>query len=744
MTTEPRMVSMFRNKWDNGLTKEGEPDPKRHPDIQINEFLDGIKGGRWKQQVENVRAVIDDKAEYDKRKSYCPGATIWGTFIIRKAEKSDVPSGLMAIDLDHLTESEIQRVFNLLKSDPFVFAAFRSIGGKGLCVIFRVDYYRWLDSFEGIRIYLTETYGLVMGWDASVKDICRLRFVSYDPETYTNYKAQLFKKYPRKEKKEAKPRGFAHTPTDIRYVLDQIHAKAVDLTGSYEDWFRIGWALISEYGEEARGIFHEVSGYHPAYDADECDKKFNYLVATRPHSIKIATFYYYCHNAGLDTSTPQSKKIISSAAASKRSKITKESAIDTVVKMLGADAETAGLIVNQVYDSSEEFEIDETLFDQLEAFLKTNYSLRKNEITHYIENYDIPQKDEELNDIYIAVRKAFDEVKISQGDVNTLLHSSFVGKYHPIKAFFAKYRDRKPEGVIDALADTIKHDMGELTNYVQFFLRKFLVGMIANVFGGDSPLTPILTGPPNTGKTQFWRRLLPTELKAYYAESKFVKDGDDEMLMCKRLLLMADDFDNEFLSKHSKFKSLTSKQIFTLRKPYGKAHEDYPRLAAIAGTSNEKELLNDPTGNRRIIPIHVLSIDHVAYNAIDKIDLIMEAYWAYQNGERPDLTAEHIEFLAKHTGRFEDVSTEHDMVEKYFTVPTNKDDAELLSQGEILVYLRQMTGLNNLKPKLISQEMKRMDFPYSDKEWYAREKKSKRGFWVYKASMSGPLPLNQA
>lgn len=706
-------------------------------DITLSEFIQGIRSGQeWKKHVLWVREAIDDKNEYDRRKGTSACVTIGGTFDgEKKAENLRLPSGLLAADLDHLDDLT-ESVKYQLSQDPFVVAVFKSIGGRGLCVIFRIDSSRFLDSFKGIASYLMEKHGLVgKQFDPSSSNINRLRYISYDPEAYYNPSARLFAKYPRKEAKAEKPfRKYIESKDNIEYILDQINARAIDIAPGYQEWYKVGWALISHYGDDARNIFQQISQFNENYDPDEVDKKFDYLMATRPARITIATFYFHCKQANIDIFTPETKEVSSLVAMSKKNKVSLESAIDTVVKMSDHQAEFVRPIAEQVYACPEDFDIDESLFDQLELFLNMNYQLKFNEITHYIESSGTPLLDKDLNTVYIKCAKAFD-MKVSKDNVLTLLMSDFVPSVNPVKAFFNAHKNRKkPMGVIDALADTIETDMPK--DYVHFFIRKFLVGMVGTVYGLQCPLVPILTGGQNLGKTQFWRRLLPDELQPYYAESKFAKDSDDEVLMCKRILLMNDDFDNEFLAKHSKFKGLTDKFIFTVRKPYGKAHEDLKRLALIAGTSNEKNLLSDPTGNRRIIPINVLKINFAAYNAIDKIDLLMEAFWCYDNGETGDLTHEQVAFLNKHTTGFLDVTVERDIVEKYFSVPTIKEDAVLMSQGEILAYLQQMSGLKNLKPKTISQEMKLLGFPYSDGEYYKPEAKSKRGFWLYKRTIN--------
>ncbi len=710
-------------------------------EITLQDFFDGIAIGKWKKQVEAVRALGDNESAQKELKLKQENAIIGGTSNAATNNTMREMSGYMAIDIDELGD-DVETVRLEINNDQYTFASFASIRGKGLCVVIRIQPERWDEAWEGAKLYYLQKFGRVV--DKNTGNMARRRFVSYDPGIYVNNKSTLFKLYPKKARVQPKPAGvYVHTNNDVEYILEQIERRGLDLTSSYEDWFKLGFALISEYGEGARNYFHRLSQFHPQYTPDRCDRTFSYLIRYGARQITIKTFYWHAKQNGLDTMTPLTKEIVRGATMQKRIKIKQEDVIDSFVRVGGCDAEMTASIVSQVFASKEEVETDDTLFDQLELFLNTNYNLRRNEITRYIEDGDVPLKDEDINSIYIAAAKVFD-MKVSKPMVESVIHSNFVRTYHPVRAFFEKYQYRKPHGIIDQLASTIKHDMSKTnSNYAHFFIRKWLIGFVSSAYGEQSPLVIVLTGEGNTGKTQWFRRLLPDDLMnpvRYYAETKFDQGKDDEILMCKKLLLMNDEFGGNTVKESKKFKDLTDKAVFTVRRPYGSAHEDLPRLAVLAGTSNDPHILNDPTTkNRRIIPINVISIDHDAYNKIDKIDLLMEAYHAYKDGETTGLTNEHIDWLTSHTGRFQDVSLERDMADKYFKVPEdrNSDSAELKSQGEILEYLAQVSGIKTLKPKTLSQELKALGFQYADGEYYKPEGKTKRGFWLVKRTIGG-------
>lgn len=108
------------------------------------------------------------------------------------------------------------------------------------------------------------------------------------------------------KRKEKKPRStFKRVSGNVSHkrieiVTRRIENERLDITTNYDDWFRIGFSLISELGEEGRDYFHRISRFYEKYDFDECDKQFNKcLQRDRNGDITIGTFFYYAKNAGV-------------------------------------------------------------------------------------------------------------------------------------------------------------------------------------------------------------------------------------------------------------------------------------------------------------------------------------------------------------------------------------------------------------------------------------------------------------
>jgi predicted P-loop ATPase len=347
-----------------------------------------------------------------------------------------------------------------------------------------------------------------------------------------------------------------------------------------------------------------------------------------------------------------------------------------------------------------------SLVNDVKSFLNDSYQLRYNLITRNIETNSSQINDMHLNSIYLACRSQ--HKRATKDIVLSTIFSDATVTYNPFDEFINSHKSSRPltANNIDKLIATIITDT---PNY-EMFIKKWLCSIIASIHGKHSPLMLVLCGGQNSGKTEWFRRLLPVPINRYYAESKLDGGKDDEILMTQKLIVMDDEMGGKSKQENKKLKEMTSKQTFSLREPYARVSVDLNRLAVLCGTSNELQVLNDPTGNRRLLPIHVLSIDHELYNSIDKIDLFIEIYNLYKSGYNYQLTMEEIKLLNESTGEFEASSLEEEMIFKLYEIPKhNSQNMVTLTNTEIITRIKQITG-SNCNPKLLGALMKKLGF----------------------------------
>jgi len=203
-----------------------------------------------------------------------------------------------------------------------------------------------------------------------------------------------------------------------------------------------------------------------------------------------------------------------------------------------------------------------------------------------------------------------------------------------------------------------------------------------------------------TGKTHWFRYLLPKELRFLFAESKMDAGKDDEILMTKKLLILDDEYGGKSKKEEKRLKELTSKEFINVREPYGRVSVDLRRLAVFCGTSNETQILSDPTGNRRQIPIHILDIDHELYNQCDKAELWRELYAMYLAGESYTVLKEEIALLNQSTDSFKHSTPEEDLIHKKLDIG-DRAFGEWMSLTDIQQYLMVETKFNYLNTQRI-------------------------------------------
>ena len=84
-------------------------------------------------------------------------------------------------------------------------------------------------------------------------------------------------------------------------------------------------------------------------------------------------------------------------------------------------------------------------------------------------------------------------------------------------------------------------------------------------------------------------------------------------------------------------KAFISRQFERFRPSYGRNEITYPRQCVFAGSTNESQYLNDPTGNRRFWPVKCGAMN-VAGIVEARDQLWAEAVHRYQSGEEWHLT----------------------------------------------------------------------------------------------------------
>lgn len=133
-----------------------------------------------------------------------------------------------------------------------------------------------------------------------------------------------------------------------------------------------------------------------------------------------------------------------------------------------------------------------------------------------------------------------------------------------------------------------------------------------------------------------------------------------------------------------------TKPTANLRKPYGTSVRELRRYASFIGTSNQKDLLTDPTGSRRFICIEVT--DPIDTNVtIDYRQLYAQAMHLLYKNERYWLNDEDEAVLRQSNSEFEQISPLEHLFHCNFSSATNEKEGEWMTAMDIFNYLQENT-----------------------------------------------------
>ena len=693
--------------------------PNEFQNIDIDHFYSEIKNSNYKNEVDFYRLKFSElgKKGAEPFKQKIPVVAVSGIFneCVKNANLKE-HSGYICVDIDKLTDELLIDTKNKLKDDKYVESFFTSCGGSGLAVIIKIDPSKHLESFLGLEEYFFKTYQTTI--DKSCKNVSRYRFYSYDTDIFINKKSKVFKQYvkPLYNKKEVV--NTILTGNEFDELINKVISSGRNLAEDYDTYLKIGFALADEFGESGRQYFHAVSSMSNKYETKSCDRQYTHCISAGGNKkIKIGTFYYFCKLNGIELKNKESKFLEVVSKKAKADGRTRESVVE-VAKLSGLDENKAKEVAAAIFDNNVNLNTsgEESKLMKIMSFINSNYQFYINSITRNLENRSIiingkPQKvnDFDLNSAYLKFDESFPKSEISQSFFQSAIFSNEIPHYNPFEQFFNKYSNiERSTDLIIRLANCIESD----TKNIEKWIKHWGCGLISSIYGKSSPLVLVLAGGQNSGKTEFFRRLLPFELNEYYAESKLDSGKDDDILMCKKLIIMDDEFGGKSKKENKRFKELTSKHMFSIRAPYGRVSEDLTRLSVLCGTTNDFNLLDDPTGNRRILPINVKAINHKQYNEIDKCALFMAFYDLYKSDFKWNLSHSDIKELNDSSDEFQSTNMEAELILSYLAIPDQNMQHEgvMMTNTEIKNYLETWSKQKIFSTNKLGMELKSLGF----------------------------------
>lgn len=220
-------------------------------------------------------------------------------------------------------------------------------------------------------------------------------------------------------------------------------------------------------------------------------------------------------------------------------------------------------------------------------------------------------------------------------------------KFHPIIRYIKSLQWDGTPRVNTLLIDYFG---AEDNAYTRAAIRKMLCAAVTRVFypGTKFDTALVLVGPQATYKSTFVKKLG----KNWFSDTFTTVQGKEsfEQIQGAWLVEIA-ELSGLKKAEVETIKHYISKCEDSFRPAYGRTIETYKRQCVFFGTTNSKDFLHDPTGNRRFLPIDVrpeYATKNVAEELTDEeVDQIWaEAYEMYKQGEPLYMTGEE-DMIAK-------------------------------------------------------------------------------------------------
>jgi len=243
-------------------------------------------------------------------------------------------------------------------------------------------------------------------------------------------------------------------------------------------------------------------------------------------------------------------------------------------------------------------------------------------------------------------------------------------RYHPIRDYL---RQLKFEGG-DPISELANYFVDEHGIFAQW-LRRWLVGSVARVMSGAQNRMLILDSEQGLGKSEFVK-WLASPAPEYYHEGAILPDDKDCRLKRSSVWIWEVDELGATTRRADReaLKSFVSARYTRERKAYGHYDTQTQNMASFAGTvNNESGILNDPTGSRRFLVCHLLSIDW-SYVKEDVDQVWAQAYDLYVTGEKWDLSDDEIATAEKINKEYEVVDIVEETIRKHFYIDPTKTD----------------------------------------------------------------------
>lgn len=381
-------------------------------------------------------------------------------------------------------------------------------------------------------------------------------------------------------------------------------------------------------------------------------------------------------------------------------------------------------------------EEDQSSLELIENHLTMNYDFRYNIVSGRLE-YKGKEETiyEQLNDYKLnsIIRKLGKKhLKVSSQSLRTTILSDFTPSFNPFSNYFNSLTawDGRTD-YIQQLVETVKTTNDEIWHK---WFRKWIVAAYACAVHDNiiNHAAIVFVGKQGTGKTTWMHRLVPASLKNYYFSGiPNLKNKDAKIRLAECFLINLDELDSLGKASTERLKEIITAFEVRERRPYAQFDDTMPRRASFMGSVNNKQFLNDTTGNRRFLCFEVNEINYLHQVNIDNV--YAQAKALFESGFQYHFDTAETEAISEHNEQFQMVSYVEELILKYFETvdPETATPTHTLSSTDIAGYLAQKSSIaiTDSNIQKIGRVMRKHDFKkikVKSQYVYALKEKGKR------------------
>ena len=348
---------------------------------------------------------------------------------------------------------------------------------------------------------------------------------------------------------------------------------------------------------------------------------------------------------------------------------------------------------------------------QLMDFLNAHYQFRYNSIMGYTEYIEYgrrymdwtPVDDRALKGMTMKVRLG--GIDARDNDVRRYVQSDMIHVFDPISDYLWDQYDKwDGKDHIRKLARTVptKNPHWEDWFYTWFLgmVRQWQEGSQAK-YGNQA--VPLLISTQGYNKSTFCEQLLPPELSFGYTGNLQIDDKKQVLQQMAQMLLINLDEFNQISPKTQQgfLKNIITLSSVKIKRPYGRHVEDFPRRASFIATTNQADVLADPSGSRRFLSVELTGPIDVS-TPPNYEQLYAQAMRALHKHEPYYFGPAETQQIMEWNRKFSVKTAAEQFFLDYFEPATNEEEGEWISASAIFEFLKQKVGISLLKPANVS------------------------------------------